>query len=153
MGHPCPPPLIGRLVVHDALRATWREVTVRADPACALCGSTPTVTELVDYDSFCGIASAPTGLAAGAAAEGTVADAVTARELSALLADRAAGVDDFVLVDVREPGEREIVSIPGAVAVSRAISTIWAKVCSYSPGVIRAITWNDGVRRMVLRLA
>jgi adenylyltransferase/sulfurtransferase len=110
-------PLMGRLVVHDALRATWREVPVKADPACALCGAEPTVTALVDYDDFCGITSSP----AGSAAQGDgVPDAVTARELSALLADRAAGVDDFVLVDVREPGEREIVSIPGAVPMSRA---------------------------------
>jgi molybdopterin/thiamine biosynthesis adenylyltransferase/rhodanese-related sulfurtransferase len=104
-------PLVGRLVLHDALRATWREVGVKADPGCALCGATPTVTELVDYDDFCGIASAAGDLGDR--------DAVSARELSALLADRAAGLDDFVLVDVREPGEREIVSIPGAVAIAR----------------------------------
>ena len=48
-------PLVGRLVVHDALRATWREVGVKADPGCALCGTAPTVTELVDYDEFCGM--------------------------------------------------------------------------------------------------
>ncbi len=53
--------LVGRLVVHDALRSSWREVAVRADPDCAVCGSAPTVTELIDYEGFCGLPSGPTG--------------------------------------------------------------------------------------------
>jgi molybdopterin/thiamine biosynthesis adenylyltransferase/rhodanese-related sulfurtransferase len=115
-------PLTGRLVVHDALRATWREVQVKADPGCAVCGSSPTVTELIDYDGFCGLPSAATE-SGGSAVSGDpqlAADSVTARELSQLLAARDAGESDFVLVDVREPGEREIVTIPGALPVSRA---------------------------------
>jgi sulfur-carrier protein adenylyltransferase/sulfurtransferase len=116
-------PLIGRLVVHDALRSTWREVQVKADPACALCGAEPTVTELIDYDGFCGLPSAASESDARDTSDRESVgdpDVVTARELSELLSARAGGADDFVLVDVREPGEREIVSIPGAVAVPRA---------------------------------
>jgi sulfur-carrier protein adenylyltransferase/sulfurtransferase len=112
-------PLVGRLVVHDALRSTWREVRVKADPGCAVCGSSPTVTELVDYEGFCGLPSAA-GESADHAESADSADTVTARELYELLAARAAGADDFVLVDVREPGEREIVTIPGAISVPRA---------------------------------
>jgi molybdopterin/thiamine biosynthesis adenylyltransferase/rhodanese-related sulfurtransferase len=119
--------LLGRLVVHDALRATWREVGVRADPGCALCGAEPTVTGLIDYEGFCGLPSeAPSELSSGVSAgegsdeEAGPPDAVTARELADLLAARERGEADFVLVDVREPGEREIVSIPGAIALPRA---------------------------------
>jgi adenylyltransferase/sulfurtransferase len=115
-------PLVGRLVVHDALRATWREIGVRADPGCALCGAEPTVTELIDYDGFCGLRSDAGDVVAvgGRRDEAAVDDAVTARELADLLAARERGEADFVLVDVREPGEREIVSIPGAIALPRA---------------------------------
>jgi sulfur-carrier protein adenylyltransferase/sulfurtransferase len=111
-------PLTGRLLVHDALRATWREIRVERDPGCALCGSNPTVTELVDYEVFCGIRSSADDLESAGADDHE--GSVTARELSELLAARAEGRDDFVLVDVREPGEREIVTIPGAVTMPRA---------------------------------
>lgn len=114
-------PLVGRLMLHDALRATWREIRVERDPACAVCGDEPTVTELIDYQGFCGIASgAGDSESVVGSGEGHDHDAITARELSELLAARSAGRDDFVLVDVREPGEREIVSIPGAIALPKA---------------------------------
>ena len=48
-------PLVGRLMVHDALRQSWDTLTVRKDPDCAVCGTSPTVTELVDYEVFCGV--------------------------------------------------------------------------------------------------
>ncbi len=110
-------PLVGRLLVHDALRATWRELQVRRDPDCAVCGDAPSITRdtgLVDYEAFCGLAPAQAGLVA---AQG---ETVTAGELAELLRARDEGSDDVVLVDVREPGERAIVTIPGAVAVPRA---------------------------------
>ncbi|MBW8730880.1 MAG: molybdopterin-synthase adenylyltransferase MoeB, partial [Terrabacter sp.] len=53
-------PLVGRLVVHDALRQTWDTLTVRADPECPVCGDEPTVTELIDYVEFCGVPGAAT---------------------------------------------------------------------------------------------
>jgi adenylyltransferase/sulfurtransferase len=99
-------PLVGRLMVHDALRQSWDTLTVRKDPDCAVCGSSPTVTRLVDYEVFCGIApgTAP------------MVPTVTAREL----ADALAGTRTdrpLTLVDVRGPDERAIASIPGAIAV------------------------------------
>jgi sulfur-carrier protein adenylyltransferase/sulfurtransferase len=111
-------PLLGRLLVHDALRATWRELAVQPDPGCAVCGAEPTITResgLPDYEIFCGLPAADPGATAG-----TTADEVSAEELAALLQQRERGENDLVLVDVREPGERAIVSIPGAVAVPRA---------------------------------
>ena len=101
--------LVGRLLVHDALRATWRELGVRRDPGCAVCGPAPSITSesgLADYEAFCGLPPTDDGL-----------PVVSASELAAWLADPAR---DVVLIDVREPGERAIVSIPGAVVVPRA---------------------------------
>jgi adenylyltransferase/sulfurtransferase len=91
--------LLGRVQLYDALRATWRELKVSKDPEAA------PITELVDYEAFCGIApveAAPSGRT------------VTARELADLLAAREAGETEFELVDVREPGEHAMVSIPGS---------------------------------------
>lgn len=102
-------PLLGRLLVHDALAMTWGEVPVRRDPGCAVCGDAPTVTRetgLVDYDAFCGLPPA------GAVAAPTV-PLVSAAEL----ADALGGLDAPVLVDVRGEDERAIVAIPGAVAI------------------------------------
>jgi rhodanese-related sulfurtransferase len=105
--------LVGRLLVHDAMRQTWDSLTVRANPDCPVCGESPTITALVDYEEFCG-----TGGAAGVEASGASAFAeVSATELADLLAARERGETRFELVDVREPGERAIVSIPGARAV------------------------------------
>ena len=115
-------PLVGRLLVHDALRQSWDTLTVRRDPGCALCGDHPTITELVDYEAFCGMppaAVAGSGAAHGAAGSAALAviDEVTARELADLLAARDRGEETFELVDVRDAGEREVVSIPGARAI------------------------------------
>ena len=115
-------PLIGRLLVHDALRQSCDTLTVRRDPGCALCGDHPTITELVDYEAFCGMppaAVAGSGGAHGAAGSTgpAVIDEVTARELADLLAARDRGEETFELVDVRDAGEREVVSIPGARAI------------------------------------
>jgi len=105
-------PLVGRLMVYDALEMQYRSLKVRKDPDCALCGSTPTVTELIDYEAFCGAISDE----AAVAAKGSTINVV---ELKDLLDAREAGDDDFLLVDVREPGEYEIVSIPGAVLMPK----------------------------------
>ncbi|MGO4340591.1 molybdopterin-synthase adenylyltransferase MoeB [Pedococcus sp. 2YAF34] len=105
-------PLVGRLLVHDSLRQTWDTLRVRADPDCPVCGESPTVTGLVDYDDFCGIG----GAAAGVVETPGFAE-VSATELAQLLAERERGEAEFELVDVREPGERDIVSVPGSRAV------------------------------------
>ena len=111
--------LVGRLLVHDAMRQTWDSLTVRANPDCPVCGESPTITALVDYEEFCGTAGAVvTGEHGSAQDAGTPAYAeVSATELAELLAARERGETRFELVDVREPGERAIVSIPGARAV------------------------------------
>ncbi|HEY2794860.1 MAG TPA: adenylyltransferase/sulfurtransferase MoeZ [Micromonosporaceae bacterium] len=96
-------PLVGRLMVYDALEMTYRQVKVRKDPNCVLCGDNPTVTELIDYDDFCGTVS-------DEAAAATQGSTITPQELRDWL-DADKPID---LIDVREPAEWEIVRIPGA---------------------------------------
>jgi len=99
--------LVGQLVIYDALEAQVRKVRIRKDPNCAVCGPNPTVTELIDYEAFCGTISQQ---AADAARESTI----SVRDLEQMLAARERGETDFVLIDVREPAEREIVAIDGS---------------------------------------
>ncbi len=101
--------LLGRVLVFDALEMTWRELRVRPDPAAAR------ITELVDYEQFCGLTPAPVS---PDDPEDTV-PTVSVEELAALLAARSAGGADFDLLDVRNPEEHAIVSIDGAVLVPK----------------------------------
>ena len=101
-------PLVGRLMIYDALEMNYRTVRVRKDPECPVCGKNPTITELIDYEEFCGTVSED---AQKAAAGSTI----TATELKDML-DHG---EDIFLIDVREPNEYEIVSIPGAVLIPK----------------------------------
>jgi adenylyltransferase/sulfurtransferase len=101
-------PLVGRLMIYDALEMTYRSVKVRKDPECPLCGKNPTITELIDYEAFCGTVSDEAQQAAAGAT-------ITATELKEMQ-DRG---DPLYLVDVREPAEWEIVRIPGAVLIPK----------------------------------
>jgi len=101
-------PLVGSLMVYDALEMEYRKITVRKDPNCAVCGEHPTVTELIDYEEFCGVVS-------DEAQQAAVGSTITASELKDLIdADKS-----IFLVDVREPAEWEIVRIPGATLVPK----------------------------------
>lgn len=95
--------LKGRLLLYDALEMRFRELRLRRNPECPVCGDHPTITKLIDYQQFCGMPPinaepAPTG------------DAIDALELKRKLDRR----DNFVLIDVREPHEYQIARIPGA---------------------------------------
>lgn len=94
--------MLGRVALFDALGGSWREIKVSKDPEAE------PITELTDYEAFCGITPAPAG---------DSVPTVTATELSGMLEARAAGERDFELVDVREIGEHEIVSIDGSVLI------------------------------------
>lgn len=98
-------PLIGRLMLYDALAMSYHTMKFRKDPNCALCGQNPSITELVDYDAFCGMV--PTTAETGST--------ITSSELASWT---EAG-DDFLLVDVREPTEYAIVHIPGSVLIPK----------------------------------
>ncbi|MFJ8625475.1 adenylyltransferase/sulfurtransferase MoeZ [Kitasatospora sp. NPDC093550] len=101
-------PLVGRLMIYDALEMNYRQVKVRKDPNCAVCGENPTVTELIDYEAFCGVVSEE----AQAAAAGST---ITSAQLKQWQDEK----EDIYLIDVREPGEYEIVNIPGAVLIPK----------------------------------
>ena len=105
-------PAVGKLVIYDALELEWRKLKVRKDPNCALCGEHATVTELIDYDAFCGAISEE---AADAAAGSTI----SVTQLEHMLKERDEGTRDFVLVDVREPNEYEINQVPGSVLIPK----------------------------------
>jgi molybdopterin/thiamine biosynthesis adenylyltransferase/rhodanese-related sulfurtransferase/molybdopterin converting factor small subunit len=103
-------PLIGRFLIYDALRMRFRELKLRKDADCPVCGTHPTVTKLIDYEQFCGVA--PHQVAA-AAPPATSADALTARELKAEL-DRG---EVLQIIDVREPQEYQINRLPGSILI------------------------------------
>ncbi len=105
-------PAVGKLVIYDALELEWRTLKVRKDPNCALCGENATVTELIDYEAFCGAVSEE----ANEAAAGSTISVTT---LEHMLKERDEGSRDFVLVDVREQNEYEINKIPGSVLIPK----------------------------------
>ena len=105
-------PIAGKLMIYDALEMEYRKLKVRKDPNCALCGEHATVTELIDYDAFCGAVS-------DEAAEAAVGSTISVTQLEHMLKERDNGERDFVLVDVREPNEAEINHIPGSVLIPK----------------------------------
>jgi adenylyltransferase/sulfurtransferase len=97
-------PLIGRFLIYDALRMKFRELKLRKDPDCPVCGTHPTVTHLIDYEQFCGIAPA--------APEATVVNNAT--EITSVeLKQRMDRGEKLRIIDVREPNEYQINRIPG----------------------------------------
>ena len=96
-------PLVGRLLLYDALAMRFRELKLRRNPDCPVCGDHPTIRELIDYQEFCGVRREP-GVQEWDEHE------IEPRQLKELM-DRG---ERFVLVDVREPHEYRICSIPGA---------------------------------------
>jgi len=93
-------PLVGRLLLYDALAMSFVELKLRRDPACPLCGENPTIKELQDYVAFCGI--------------GRGEDAEEVEEISAgELKRRMDAGDALEVIDVRDPHEWEICRIPG----------------------------------------
>src|SRR5919106_1942010 len=99
-------PLVGRLLIYDALELSFKDIAVRKDPECAVCGKHPTVTELIDYEEFCGVVS-------DAAQQAAAGATLTPAQLKALL-DQG---QQIKLVDVREPAEWQINRLPGATLI------------------------------------
>ncbi|CAM8638955.1 ThiF Dinucleotide-utilizing enzymes involved in molybdopterin and thiamine biosynthesis family 2 [Candidatus Planktophila versatilis] len=97
-------PLIGSLMVYDALDMSFRKIKVRKDPNCPLCSDNPTQTALLpDYEAFCGVLS-------DAAQEASAGSTITVQELKSKIDAK----ENYYLIDVREPSEYEIVKIPTA---------------------------------------
>src|SRR2546425_118350 len=96
-------PLIGRLLLFDALNLKFRELKLRKSPDCPVCGTHPTITKLIDYEQFCGIRGEEY-------VRPTKVPEITATEVKKMIDERR----PFVLVDVREPHEYQICRIPGS---------------------------------------
>jgi sulfur-carrier protein adenylyltransferase/sulfurtransferase len=95
--------LVGRLVLFNALDLKFRELKLRRDPACPICGDQPTIKELIDYEMFCGIAPEPAKPASNP-------DEVTVQDMKKALDNPGLGIK---VVDVREPFEYEIARVEG----------------------------------------
>ena len=93
--------LVGRLLLFDALKLRFRELQLRKDPACPICGQNPTIRELIDYEAFCGIGAEPS----------YAGPEITAEELRREMEEKGS---NLVLIDVREPHEWDIAHIEGA---------------------------------------
>jgi molybdopterin/thiamine biosynthesis adenylyltransferase/rhodanese-related sulfurtransferase/molybdopterin converting factor small subunit len=93
-------PLIGRLLLFDALKLSFRELKLEKDPDCLVCGLRPTITELIDYEAFCGVGAEPS----------YDGQEITAAELATEWKRNA----DLLVIDVRDPHEHEIARIEGA---------------------------------------
>ena len=103
-------PLIGRFLIYDALKMRFRELKLKKDPECPVCGKNPTVTKLIDYEQFCGLRAEPPIQTASASANPFE---ITAVELKRRL---DAG-DPLVILDVREPQEYQINRIAGSTLI------------------------------------
>jgi len=100
-------PLVGRLLLYDALQMRFRELKLRRDPECPICGDHPTIHALIDYDQFCGVVPTHSQPTAGGVPE------LTVEELKAKL-DRG---EDVQVLDVREPNEYQICRIAGSTLI------------------------------------
>ncbi len=103
-------PLIGRFLIYDALRMKFRELKLKKDPDCPVCGTHPTVTALIDYEQFCGVtpATEPT-----MSAQDNNETEIDVKELKRKMDAK----EDFYLLDVREPNEFKIGRIPGSTLI------------------------------------
>jgi adenylyltransferase/sulfurtransferase len=122
-------PLLGRLMVYDALEMSYRTITIRKDP------STPKITELIDYEEFCGVVSADT---ADAAADSSI----TPRELRDLL-DSGKKV---ALIDVREPVEWDINHIDGATLIPKSMISSGEGLAKLPADRVPVLYCKTGVR-------
>ena len=101
-------PLIGRLLVFDALSMKFRELKLRKNPDCPVCGTHPTITKLIDYEQFCGIRGEE-----HTPVHTTGIPEITASEVKKMMDEKK----PFVLIDVREPHEFQICRIPGSMLI------------------------------------
>jgi adenylyltransferase/sulfurtransferase len=120
-------PLVGRLVHFDALSFRFREIRLRRDPACAVCGESPTLTTLQDIEFNCAMSS-------------PILPEIDVHQLKSRLAD----VKPFVLLDVREPSEYEVARLPGSLLIP--LGELPARVHELDPAAETIIHCKAGRR-------
>ena len=102
-------PAIGKLVIYNSLDMQFRNLKLHKDPACPICGTNPTIKQLIDYEQFCGMKVEDTQTKEVAVGK----DEINALELKVKMDEK----QDFFLLDVREPNEFEIARIPGSTLI------------------------------------
>ena len=134
-------PLIGRFLIYDALKMRFRELTLRKDPDCPVCGTHPTIRELIDYEQFCGVAPVPPAESLPTMTS-TVSDReITVEELKRKMETRER---DLVVLDVREPQEFQICRIPGTVLIP--LGEVPRRVGELDPSKEIVVHCKSGVR-------
>jgi sulfur-carrier protein adenylyltransferase/sulfurtransferase len=128
--------LIGRLVLFNALDMKFRELKLRRDPACPICGDNPTIKELIDYEMFCGILPEPVNPSQNP-------DEVTVHDMKKALDDPKLGIK---VIDVREPDEQQIARIAGVPLVP--LSLLPQRFTELDPNTQIYIHCKSGVRSM-----
>ena len=128
--------LVGRLLLFDALEMKFRELNLRKDPQCPLCGDRPTITKLIDYEMFCGIAPEPETTAQNP-------DEVTVHDMKKALEEPKLRVK---VIDVREPDEYEIAHVDGVPLFP--LSTLPQRFTELDPNQQYYIHCKSGVRSM-----
>src|SRR5881397_843564 len=98
-------PLVGRLLLYDALEMTFQEFKVRRNPRCPICGDQPTIKQLIDYEQFCGVRGEPAPPAGS--------PEITVEELK----ERMDRKEELYILDVRNPEEIQICRLPGSVVI------------------------------------
>lgn len=124
--------LLNRLLLFDAWKMTFRQLKLRKDPACPLCGDNPTIKELIDYEEFCGLKAPVNAMPDN--------EEITATELKSLF-DRG---EDFQLIDVREPYEYEIAHIPHSNLIP--LGQVVARSSEIDPNRTTVMQCKGGVR-------
>jgi len=113
-------PLIGRLLLYDALQMRFQEFKIRRNPKCPLCGDNPTIKQLIDYDQFCGIAPTPLHSGERGRGEGGEPTTMSQNTFEISVTDYKKRVDNgdkLFLLDVRNPPEYDICRIPGSTLI------------------------------------
>ncbi len=128
--------LIGRLLLFNALEMKFRELKLRRDPQCPICGDNPTITALIDYDQFCGIAPEP-------AIPASNPDEVNVQEMKRALDNPKLGIH---LLDVREPDEHQIAHIDGVPLLP--LSVLPNRFTELDPNQQYYISCKSGVRSL-----
>jgi molybdopterin/thiamine biosynthesis adenylyltransferase/rhodanese-related sulfurtransferase len=128
--------LIGRLLLFNALDMKFRELKLRRDPECPLCGENPTISKLIDYEQFCGIQQEPAQSTANP-------DEVTVQEMKKALEDPKLGIK---IIDVREPDEVQIAHVDGVPLFP--LSTLPQRFTELDPNQQYYIHCKSGVRSM-----
>ena len=128
--------LTGRLLLFNALDMKFREVKLRRDPQCPICGDNPTIKELIDYDQFCGISPEPVVATASP-------DEVSVQEMKRALEDPKLGIR---VIDVREPDEHQIAHVNGVPLLP--LSALQQRFTELDPNQQYYIHCKSGVRSL-----